>query len=247
MRKIDIHAHYGKWPFVGHDATVEDIERTLVKYEMDAIFLSSSKAIMYDFIEGNRETFEDIADSKGLYGYVVINSNYPGESLSEVKKYMNHPKFIGVKYHPDYCGKPIDHDELKTIYKYLEDNGLPVLIHTYDGISSPLLILNINKEFPGLKVIAAHMGGSRFDLGCELAKKSNNNVFLEICATDIDYDKIRQAVDTAGAERVLFGTDYSLFDPSYTIGAVESSRLSEREKMCIYRENALRIFTQYKI
>lgn len=50
MRKIDMHAHYGKWPFEGHDSSVEDIERALVKYEMDAIFLSSSKAIMYDFM-----------------------------------------------------------------------------------------------------------------------------------------------------------------------------------------------------
>lgn len=97
-----------------------------------------------------------------------------------------------------------------------------------------------------MKVIAAHMGANRYDLGWELARKSNNNVFLEICSTDIDYDKIRHAVDAAGDQRVLFGTDYSLFDPSYTIGVVESSNLSEREKMYIYRENALRIFTKYK-
>jgi len=42
----------------------------------------------------------------------------------------------------------------------------------------------------------------------------------------------------------MYGTDYALFSPSYTIGAVESAGLTEDEKEHIYKLNALRVFTR---
>lgn len=247
INKIDIHAHYGKWPFAGRDAEIEDIKTAMEKHGIQAFFLSSSKAIMYDFIKGNQEMFADIAGVRGLYGYVVVNPNYIEESLDEIRKYISHPKFIGIKYHPEYCKKPIDCEEMIPLFQMMEALNVPVLIHTFgDGLSSPLQLRNINTRYPNLKLIAAHMGGNRFDLGIQLAKHTNHNVVLEICSTDISYDKIKMAVDAAGVERVLFGTDYSLFDPSYTIGAVESSQLTDMEKEMLFRKNALKIFTNIK-
>jgi uncharacterized protein len=247
INRIDIHAHYGKWPFVGRDAEIEDIKAAMKKHDIQAFFLSSSKAIMYDFIEGNHELFSNIADVQGLYGYVVVNPNYMEESLDEVRKYADNPKFIGVKYHPEYCKKPADCEEMIPLFQMMEALNAPVLIHTFgDGLSSPLRLHNVNSKFPNVKLIAAHMGGNRFDLGIQLAKEANQNVFLEICSTDISCDKIKLAMDAAGAERILFGTDYSLFDPSYTIGAVESSQLANMERQMLFYENALKVFTRFK-
>jgi uncharacterized protein len=243
MRKIDSHAHFGSWPFAGADAGIEDLTGAMAKYEIDAFLLSSSSAIMYDFSEGNQNLFEVIEHVPGLFGYVVVNANYVRESVQEIKKYAGSKKLAGVKYHPDYCRRPADCDDMSPLYAQIEELDLPVLIHTFaDGLSSPLRLLAINRKYPRLKLIAAHMGGPRFDLGIQLAGQANENVFLEICSTDISVDKIRQAVDRCGADRVLFGTDYSLFDPSYTIGAVESSELSQDEKQMIYYRNAARIF-----
>ncbi len=247
MRKIDVHAHYGKWPFAGRDASIDDFDRAVEEYETDAFFISSSSAIMYDFVEGNRELFDAISGRSSLYGYVVINSNYPRESMEEIRKYEQHPGFIGVKYHPDYCRKPADSEELYKLYAYMEAQEIPMLIHTFgDGLSSPMKLVSVNKAFPGLKIAAAHMGGDRYDLGILLAQNTNDSIVLEICATYTVRDKIRLAVDGAGIGRVMYGTDYSLFDPSYTIGAVESSVLSEKEKECIYRLNAQRFFSRYQ-
>lgn len=247
MKKIDIHAHYGKWPFMGRDSSVEDILASMGKFDIGAFFLSASKALMYDFVEGNAGLFEKIEGCSGLYGYVVVNSNYPDKSFQEICKYQNHPQFIGVKYHPEYCRKPADCRELEKIYEWLEAKGIPVLIHSFgEGISSPMRLIPLNRKFPALKVVAAHMGGPRYDLGLELVQNSNENIFLEICSTDISSGKIEKAVKVAGVGRVLFGTDYTLFHPSHVIGALESSKLDEVEKEHIYRLNAEKIF-QVKI
>lgn len=246
MKKIDVHAHYGRWPFAGRDASVADMMAILKKHDIEAFFLSSAKAIQYDFVEGNRELFEAIADVDGLFGYVYVNANYIEESISEVRKYCRHPKFIGVKIHPDYAGRPPDCEGLLPLYELAGKLEVPVLIHTWgEGDADPRRLANINRRYPEVRLIAAHMGGDRPDLGAELAGMTNGNVYLEICSTCVAFDKIRSAVEAAGIERVLFGTDYSLFDPSFTIGAVESADLTDKQREFIYYKNALRLFARY--
>ncbi|HOV64270.1 MAG TPA: amidohydrolase family protein, partial [Spirochaetia bacterium] len=68
------------------------------------------------------------------------------------------------------------------------------------------------------------------------------NTYLEICSSCTDMRRVRRAVDAVGKERVLFGTDSTLFMVEYTLGAMDDMGLTEEERTAIMGENAERLF-----
>jgi predicted TIM-barrel fold metal-dependent hydrolase len=85
------------------------------------------------------------------------------------------------------------------------------------------------------------MGGDAWAEGIMAAKESPN-LYVDFCATWADADKVARVVGELGAERVLFGSDYTLFDPGHTLGMLEEAALSVEEKALILRGNAERLF-----
>ncbi len=74
------------------------------------------------------------------------------------------------------------------------------------------------------------------------AASQATNLYLDTCASYADRDKIRVAVRTLGADRVLFGsgaTEGSLF---MQLGAVLDADIEEQERVQVLFENARRIF-----
>ena len=83
MPLIDIHAHWGEWPFGCKPQTVEDLCAMLDRYDISAMLFSSSKAIQYDMEEGNRKLFAFLEADPRLYGYVTVNPNILGQHRTE--------------------------------------------------------------------------------------------------------------------------------------------------------------------
>jgi predicted TIM-barrel fold metal-dependent hydrolase len=85
------------------------------------------------------------------------------------------------------------------------------------------------------------MGGDAWWEGIRAAQQAPN-LYLEICATYSDPDKVRAAIEAVGVERVLFGTDSTLFDAAHMLGAVADAGLTAREQELVLGENARRLF-----
>ncbi|MEP7217051.1 MAG: amidohydrolase family protein, partial [Anaerolineaceae bacterium] len=71
-------------------------------------------------------------------------------------------------------------------------------------------------EFPGLRMIAAHMGAAlSFFLHMPEVRGALSNVWFDTAAFGLLYDdrSVARLVDLAGPERVLFGSDYPLLSP----------------------------------
>jgi predicted TIM-barrel fold metal-dependent hydrolase len=94
---------------------------------------------------------------------------------------------------------------------------------------------------PDLPIIMAHMGGDLWWEGIAAARESPN-LYVDPCGTCADADKIGVAVRELGAERMLFGSDYTLFDPAYTLGMIEDADLSAEQRALILYGNAQRLF-----
>ena len=105
---IDAHAHYGKWFFPIRMNNMQSFEMLMQRFNMEAAVCSSSKAVVYDFVEGNMELHQALDPSSGVYGYVTINPNYSDLSKKEIEKYLGLPEFKGVKFHTAYTGVPIN-------------------------------------------------------------------------------------------------------------------------------------------
>lgn len=91
--------------------------------------------------------------------------------------------------------------------------------HSYPGKTggiSPGELITIASEFPGLPMIAAHLGaGAAFYLQMPEVKAAIDSVYFDTAAASLLYDEksVSRLVDLAGPERVMFGSDYPLLSP----------------------------------
>ncbi|MDR1156722.1 MAG: amidohydrolase [Oscillospiraceae bacterium] len=150
----------------------------------------------------------------------------------------------GIKLHPDMQLFYIDDEGMYEIYDMLQGR-LPLLLHCGDyryEYSHPARLAKVLDLFPKLTVIAAHFGGwSLFDLAREyLGKRS---CYLDV-SSSIMFLGLRRAAELIrlyGAERILFGSDYPMWDPGEEKRRVDAMGLSDRELALIYEKNALHI------
>ena len=99
----------------------------------------------------------------------------------------------------------------------------------------------VNHRYPALRLIGAHTGGSFPDLACQAARETNENVYFDLSCGYIGRGRVEKIVHAAGADRVLFGSDYTLIDPIFIKGEVDEASLlpTEREKILFSNSAAL--------
>jgi len=248
MPIVDIHAHYGEWFFPTYMSRQKDVEELMKRHGIEAVILSSSKAIAYDMVEGNMDLSRILDAGKGLYGYVYVNPNYPELSKAEVNKYLDNPLFKGVgEIHPDYTGIPVGSESMASIISEAVEYRKPFLVHTY-SLENVNGLVELVKRFPDNIFIAGHMGGT-VGAGTGLswkkaiiAAKEHSNLYLEICITLIEKGKLEEAVDKAGADKIMFGSDLTLLNPAHMIGMVLEANISKNDRDKILYLNTKRVF-----
>jgi uncharacterized protein len=242
---VDAHAHLGQWYFPTIDPDPAAMIAGMHRLGIHHTILSSALAIVYDFREGNRRLDQAIRPHPGFSAYVAVNLNYPAESLLQIDAWLRdreRNRFVGIKVHPQLCQRSFDCDEGLRIAEAAARWQAPILIHTFGSpIESPRNVLRAAEKFPEVNFILGHMGGYAWEEGIAVALLRPNTI-LEICSTSTDMRKIRRAIQAVGAERVLFGTDSSLFMPEYMWGAMDDMGLDAREKNLIMGGNARRLF-----
>ena len=153
---------------------------------------------------------------------------------------------LGVKLHPDIQGFKLDDYRCLKIYELCEGK-LPVLLHTGDkryDMSNPNRLMPILDIYKGLTVIGAHFGGySVWDDALRLLPKYPN-ILVDCCSCFfmMSDDEIRNSISAFGADRVLFGTDYPMWNPKVEIERLLSLRLPDEDYEKIFHKNAQRIF-----
>ena len=153
----------------------------------------------------------------------------------------------GVKLHPDIQAFPIDDERCLKIYDLCEEKGLPVLMHTGDyryDYSNPNRLLPVLQKYKNLTVIGAHLGGWSIWEEASIAYKDYPNFYVD-CSSSFNYIKPELAKDIIrryGANKVLFATDYPMWDYKTEIDYFLSLGLDESEIMSILNINAKKVF-----
>ncbi len=148
------------------------------------------------------------------------------------------------------------------MYRYAEDEGLPVLFHTGDTAdprgslthSHPLTLDRLANSRPGLKMVACHFGNPWILEVGELLYK-HENVYADLSGLAVGGS--RHAVEYAewlskrlseaiyysgGADKVIFGTDYPVSSHSFALQLVAGLGVDGREKQKILSSNARKVF-----
>lgn len=154
----------------------------------------------------------------------------------------------GVKLHPDFQGFRLDYGGCLRIFEICEKKSLPVLIHTgdkrYDN-SNPDRLISVLNAFPGLTVIGAHFGGwSIWEQATErLCGIKNLYVDCSSSFYAIDDSTAKKLIGAYGTDRVMFGSDYPMWDPKEELDRFRGLGFSEEDSEKILYKNACRIFS----
>jgi hypothetical protein len=159
--------------------------------------------------------------------------------------------FYGVKLHPDFQRTPADSDGMKLIAR-LVAGRLPVLIHAGDSrfdFSNPDRIRNLIDSAPSdFTLIAAHLGG--FSVWDEAANKlaGYDNLYVDTCSSlnFLDPERVNELIDIYGEDKVLFGTDYPMWNYADEFEMINRLKLSPVTQKKILYENANSLFFNKK-
>lgn len=235
MKIIDGHAHIGYiggWADVG--ITGEELIAQMDRFGIEKTVLCH---------EDNEVTL----DMMGKYPGRIVGAVYVNPMNQSTVDAMEHYFALGfkaVKLNPlrhAYCA---DSEALDPILDKAEAAGVPVCIHSgHPPYSLPWQIGLLAERHPGVKVMMIHMGhghGVYIDAALKMARKYSN-IYLEMSGMPMP-SKIREAYETVGHDRIMFGTDTPFHDPSVELQKVLVSGVDEEGIARILYDNAAAFF-----
>lgn len=155
---------------------------------------------------------------KNILPMATIHPDQPeGEAYVEDLKKEG---FKGIKLHPDYQGFYADDRRMYPFYEVAQALQIPVLFHAGldRGLAPPFKampkqLLKVHRDFPGLKMIAAHMGGED---NYEETEESllGTDIYLDTAFVlrIMDENILERFFQKHPIERFLFGTDSPFTD-----------------------------------
>jgi predicted TIM-barrel fold metal-dependent hydrolase len=146
------------------------------------------------------------------------------EALDMLKQCFEEFNMKGLKYHPDNGFNPVS-PESYLLLEYLEKKNGILLTHTgplkgrRSKYTEPSLLSDILADFPKLRIIAAHMGQINWRPWAALAS-FHPNLYGDLAMWgpyafgrfELFCRELRDIIDYAGYERVLFGSDSPIYD-----------------------------------
>jgi predicted TIM-barrel fold metal-dependent hydrolase len=197
--------------------------------------------VFYPDNEYVRTVVESIPEAYGLYW---ANPRLPGY-LEEAERFLDHPKFLGLKLHPLIDGYLPNDPSVHPLMELLLARGrLPVLVHCGHPIFTlPWSIEELAVSFPDVPVIMGHMGHGNvvyINASIDIAAR-NPNVYLETSGMPM-HTKIKEAVERVGVERVLYGSDAPFHHPAVEILRVQVSGLGPDQLQQVLSANGRALF-----
>ena len=186
----------------------------------------------------------------GISRCVISNSAVTPHQVHDVNTFLasaaaSHPSFVG--FGSIYPGMDGFEEELDRIVS-LGRRGLPVLFHMGDDrydYSTPQRLMNLLRQVPDLRVIAAHFGGWRaWELSYE--NPLPENVLYDTSSTTpmIPRDFVLRMLDRFGPERFLFGSDFPMWEPVKMVEQFRGLGLDENTLSRIFSGNFEALFPE---
>ncbi len=187
---------------------------------------ASNPDITKDLVVLQNKIVGDVAKnySDRMIAFAAVDPRRP-EALDILKQCFEEFGMKGLKYHGDFGFDPSGPESYKLL-KYLEKNNGILLTHT--GPLSPpsrnkfvdsMLLSDIGVNIPNLKIIAAHMGSINWRPWASLAAVQPNLYGdlamwapFAIGRFELFCRELRDLIDYAGVEKVLFGSDAPIYD-----------------------------------
>lgn len=240
---IDCHCHAGPGDgFTGPWDTTAPLETYLERAAAAGIARSVIfPAFHSDYRHANRLVARMVKKSRGrLLGFAFVHAERDRGRIGELVREAVALGLVGIKTHR------YDARISRELCQVARDFRLPVLYDVMGEVSSVELFAN---EFPEVDFIIPHLGSFADDWKAQRA-------FLEPLArlpnafTDTSgvrrFDLLVDAVERAGPDKILFGSDGPWLHPGLELAKVQALGLPEHLEHLITGGNLLRLLEQTK-
>jgi hypothetical protein len=196
-----------------------------------------------DYRNGNREVAKYVDRYKGRFrGSCVITPFRVDEALREIEHCHSQLGFVWLGEFCNYMtGYKYDTPEWTEVMKLATKLNLVVQIHANTREMEYLA-----ENFPDATIVFPHLGGSRDDIFAriEIVAK-HKNAHIDLSGSGIERVGIlEKAVKEIGADRVLYGSDFTINEPSAVIARVKNAFLTADEREQILFRNVERLLAR---
>jgi uncharacterized protein len=191
------------------------------------------------YVAFNRWLMDTLADAPAVSGFVAMDPWVlaPERNVEHLRE-MAGRGARGVKLHPVVQKFEANDPRMHPVYQACIEMGLTVLSHTGparggEAFAEVPAFAPMLREFPGLQVVLAHLGGGKWQDTLAVAQAFPNAPTAP---------ELAMLIRDIGPERVVLGSDYPWYEPARTAELVLAlPGLSQAEKNAILGENAARI------
>lgn len=182
----------------------------------------------------------------------------PDERIRRAKELLKDPNVKGFKFHPPGQGFYPDDRKYYDLWEVLAEGRKPLMFHTGftvlgaeseggKGIAldcaRPIRLDNLARDFPTMKIVAAHPGWPWHEelIGVALHKK---NIYVDTSGYLPDQlpEIFQKAIQGRLQDRALFGTDFPYVDPEKALESFEKLGMKSAVKEKIFAANARALF-----
>jgi len=194
-------------------------------------------------------TWDEIVEiAKDHPGYVVpaclINTNFHQAALNELRRCYDELNIVWIGELCGYASGYTYETPAFTDAMQLADE-LNMVVHIHND--NPQDIDRLCREFPNITFVLAHLGDSPEEVR-ERVDLTKRHLKLHLDISGHGYQRmgiLEQAVRVAGADRVLFGSDYTINDPAGVIARLDKSNFDVETREKILGGNLARLLTEH--
>ena len=196
-----------------------------------------------DYCQGNREVAKYVDRYKGRFrGSAVITPFRIDEALREIEECHKNLGFVWLGEFCNYMtGYRYDTPEWTEVMKLATKLRLVIQIHT--NVKEMQYLAD---AFPDATIVFPHLGGNRDDIFARIAiVAKHKNAHIDLSGSGIERVGIlERAVKEIGADRVLYGSDFTINEPSAVIARVKNAFLTPADREKILFRNVERLLGQ---
>ena len=175
-----------------------------------------------------------------------MTPHYPEEAIRELERCFDELGARFLKIYPDYFGKPSDDLAYYPIYEWCNERGVAIKSHALFPFDNPSVTIlkryaALAERYPRVTWILAHEGAGSTRGGVETAQRVPNT-YLDTCGSGLTPGGVKYAVEGAGSDRVLFGSDMPLNDTRPQVAKVVTADIPDDAKRNVLGLNAMRLF-----
>jgi predicted TIM-barrel fold metal-dependent hydrolase len=255
--------HYFRRDLATLPKTGDEFAALYSKHDVSAILIGWHPSTVREGAKNSNEYVLQLAAAHpqafaGVLASIEMGGDKPAERLMQAKELVLNPLVKGFKFHPPDQGfYPNDkrHYELWEILAAVEK---PVMFHTgftvlganSDGgggialdYGRPIHLDTLARDFPRLKIIAAHPGWPWQEelLGVVTHKK---NIVVDTSGYLAEQlpEPFRRAIMGRLQDKALFGTDFPYVDLEKALMSFDKLGIKDEVKVKILQGNARRLF-----